>query len=323
MKKNLLTAALLAAALVFPFVSCNNSYVESTPETTPEEKEDKTPEEKEEEPPEEEEVKPVPAPGPDFVYVEGTTVEGGDKFTADGNKGVFVKDRTVTIDDFFMCNHEVTQAEFEAVMGVNPSNFSKNPAEGETQENRPVERVSWYAAIAYCNKKSALENLTPCYTINGITDWENFDYSSIPTSSNKDWSDVICDFTANGYRLPTPEEWEYAALGGKKGVEANDPTDWAGTNDISELNKYAWNRDNCGGITHEVMTKDPNLLDLYDMTGNVWEWTWQEGTNQRLGGGSLAQTSSDSMNYIACVLYYSRNSNWKCYDLGFRVARSK
>ena len=307
MKKSMLTAVLIAAALVFSFVSCKNAYVEKTPEVTTSGGCDKY----------------IPPVGPEFVLVEGTTVVGGDKFNANGNVGVFTKGRTVTIADFFICKHEVTQEEFEAVMGTNPSNYSDNPADGETQEKRPVENVSWYDAIAYCNKKSVSENLTPYYIINGITDWENLSYSSIPTSNNDEWNAVICDITANGYRLPTPEEWEYAALGGKAGVEVDDPTDWAGTNDQAEIGKYAWSSNNCNGKTHEVMTKDPNLLDLYDMTGNVWEWTWQDGVTQRICGGSLLQSFGSSSFYIAYVLNYSRSSaNWKCHDLGFRVARS-
>lgn len=319
MKKTMLSAALLAAALVFPFVSCNNSYVESSPETTPEEKEDK----------------PVPLIGPDFVYIEGTTVEGGDKFTVNGNTGVFVKDRTVTIADFFMCNHEVTQAEFEAVMGVNPSMFSSDPAEGEKQEKRPVEGVSWYDAIAYCNKKSASEHLTPCYTINGITDWKNFDFSSIPTSYNSDWNAVVCDFSANGYRLPTEVEWEYAALGGKKGIEADDPTDWSGTNDSTKLGIFAWYSENSKYKTHEVMTKKENDLGLYDMTGNVWEMLWDRysaiiNENTPITGPTeetqIVITSGGPSELDArCIINTRAGKSFtsKLNATGFRVARSK
>ena len=276
-----------------------------------------------------------------FVTVAGSTVVGGDKFKVGDNTGCFVAGRTVTITTFFMSDHEVTQAEYQAVMGSNPSYFDgssgKEVATGEIQANRPVETVSWYDALVYCNKKSMADGLTPCYTINGSTNpavW-----GAVPTSSDATWNAATCNFNANGYRLPTEAEWEYAALGGSNGVSTADPTDYAGTNTESNIGNYAWYLTNSGvdsgtRTTHEVKKKAANSLGLYDMSGNVWEWCWDwygsldsstavtgasSDTYRINRGGSYRHSAENNCS----VAFRNRCYPGRRYDyVGFRVVRT-
>ena len=158
----------------------------------------------------------------------------------------------VAIAGFYMDRYEVTQKAYESLMGTNPSKF-KDP-------QKPVERASWLSAIKYCNMRSIKEGLQPCY----------------------DLQTAECNFSANGYRLPTEAEWEYACRAGTTG-------DFSFGDNPTELAANAWLKSNSGQSTHPVGQKPPNRWSLYDMYGNVAEWC-----NDRYGEKEYAAKAADN-----------------------------
>ena len=252
--------------------------------------------------------------------------------------------KEVTLSSFWISPYEVTQEEFVSVMtgntngiNANPSSYTSNPAAGEVQERHPVENVNWYDAIVYCNLLSIKEGLTPCYTIKSSTDPAAWGTS--PTSDSaedyNDWKSVTCNFDADGYRLPTEAEWEYAARGGQAGITDKS---WDNTYSGSDtINDVAWFYNNSKGKTHEVGKKQANALGLYDMSGNVWEWCWDwygsssgypSGTEDPAGPdtGSNRVRRGGGWNFGASICSVSfRYYNHPCYRYstsGFRLVRS-
>jgi formylglycine-generating enzyme required for sulfatase activity len=228
---------------------------------------------------------------PGGSYTMGDTAGGGDSDE---------KNHQVTLSGFYMGQTEVTQAQWQKVMGSNPSYFKG--------DSLPVENVSWYDAVALCNALSQKEGKTPAYTING--------------------TNVTLNVGATGYRLPTEAEWEYAAKGG-----ASTPVQtikYAGSTNLDEV---AWTSSNSGKTTHPVATRKPNALGLYDMTGNVWEWCqdWYGSYNASVqsdptgpSSGSGRVNRGGSWNYDASIARVS----FRSYDyppdpgddyIGFRV----
>ena len=261
-----------------------------------------------------------------FEKIPGAVIDGTESWEPESK--VFVSGRAIEIKAFYMSDHPVTRAEYKKLVGKVPSyedayDKDGNELTGDAVGNNPVNCISWYEAVVYCNKLSMKEGLTPCYAIGKKTnpnDWGQVDHTS-----EERWKTIVCNFTSDGYRLPTETEWEWAARGGER-------YDYAGG---SYLDDVGWYKANTSG-TRDVKTKKPNAYGLYDMSGNVLEWCWDwnnynlssatgptgESMGQRplriLRGGSWKSKDEDAqVNSRSCA-----NPSYINNYFGFRLVRS-
>lgn len=243
---------------------------------------------------------------PDMIVVKGGTFMMGTK----ENPYIETDEQLahkVTLKDFEIGKFEVTILEWLAY--VRDENL-KFPNINYISKNSPIHSISWISAINYCNWLSKKNGLKPVYKR------ENNQY--------------VCDFSANGYRLPTEAEWEFAAKGGNQTKNYK----YSGNNKADII---AWYKTNSKQHTHQVGTKLANELGIYDMSGNVWEWCWdwynrdfyltesgnnpkgpERGTERCLRGGSW-----DSKLYsLRCANRLKDKPFVRSEFYGFRVART-
>ncbi len=258
-------------------------------------------------------------PPDNMVYVPGGSFTMGD--TRGQGDWTELPTHTVTLNSFYIGKYEVTQAEYSQYM---PSpNWTSNNGLGA---NYPAYFVSWYAAIKYCNLRSLAEGLTPCYWISSSINPDN--WGEVPTSQNATWDAVICNWDANGYRLPTEAEWEYTA----RATTNNPDYLYSGSNDI---NAVAWYGSNSGSATHPVGTRASNGIGTYDMSGNVREWCWDwngnysgspqnNPTGPESGNGRLLRGGGwiDNTTYCRVACRNSNSPYSSLFTYGFRLCRS-
>ena len=199
-------------------------------------------------------------------------------------------------------NTEVTQKLYTSVMGSNPS-YDKG-------DDNPVERVSWYDAIYFCNKLSEKFGFTPVYAVDGKTDVVTWNYT--PHNRDSIRGEVTQNTEANGFRLPTEEEWKYAARGGQD-------YRYSGSNNLDEV---GWYHDNSGNRTHPVAQKKANGYGLYDMSGNVWEWCWDVHPNYGYYHYSRGGDHDIEGSYCKVSSRNGDDASSQDDDLGFRIVCS-
>jgi len=247
----------------------------------------------------------------DFVVIAPGSFLMGSPANEEGRLWDETQHRVTLTRGFFLQTTPVTQAQWQSLMGNNPSHFVNTT----DAANCPVEQVSWYDALAYCNALSAREGLQPCYDLSLFT-------GSPGTGTYHGPDDLVFDLGSLGYRLPTEAEWEYAARAGTSAAR------------YGALKDIAWHHDNSGSKTHRVGTLAANAWGLYDLLGNVWEWTWdwdgdypasatdpvgpKTGSNRVIRGGFWFSDAQGARAACRC----NNSPGWRDNSFGFRLSRS-
>lgn len=213
--------------------------------------------------------------------------------------------------NFSILATEVTQELYESVMGENPSEF-------KGEKNLPVENVSWVDAVAFCNELSVKEGLNPCYSYKENTNAAQW---GLDNNEMSDWLEnkwkkfnksFACDITADGYRLPTVAEWQWAAMGGQV-------FKCSGSDNLDEV---GWYDKNSEEKTHPVAQKKPNGYGLYDMSGNVCEWCWGSYSSFSNGRYNCGGSWYDIADFCEVGYRYWFDAYITDNNVGFRIVRS-
>lgn len=209
------------------------------------------------------------------------------KMSIPGVKGNLTEiKRKVFLEPFFLAKYPVSKILYESITLKELLNVEL--------DSIPIVNVSWYEAISFCNLLSKKCGLEECYAI------------------NHDGSDLICNQSANGYRLPTDAEWQYACKAGSTGYR------------YGELTDIAWYSKNSNGQVHHAGKKEPNNWGLYDMLGNIWEWCWDLYDEKTYGPYRIFRGGSWAESARGCGATSRRRGHpsFCIDDLGFRLAKS-
>jgi len=282
-----------------------------------------------------------------LVLVDAGTFTLGDDANAKAKPA-----HPVTLSSFYICRHELTFAEYDAFTSATGRALVED-VNGTGRGNKPLYNISWYDAIEYCNWRSAQEGLSPVYTIDKTTQ----DTNNTSTTDTLKWS-VTANLTADGYRLPTEAEWEFAAKGGNRSQGFS----YSGSNNVKEVAWFGgkkaaaaiaagtFSNFTSGNVTKKgdlrgIGLMKANELGLYDMSGNVHEWVWDKYDTTRPGyaGSAGGQTETNptgitgtynkfvfrggtSGGPAACMLVnrrFAKDPTFTMCPAGIRLARSK